>query len=216
MSLLPATLTDLHPWLIGTGGITYMVMVALYAKLHETLSQHVAWRISFVVVPVPVLLSVAAATLIFGTDHPTGKWANRHTMPATAAAVMRGHSIQLDASEQAVINEKKSKPTTEVNIHEVDEEDDAREAAAAVNGSDLDVAVNEALTLRSAARILASPLTWLPALAYMSTFGFELAVDSNLHHDLLQTHPGLGQLNAGYLASVFGCVFPCHCTRCLI
>jgi NNP family nitrate/nitrite transporter-like MFS transporter len=129
-------------------------------------------------------------------------------MPATAAAVMRGHTVQLDASEQAVLDEKKNKPTTDVNVQEVDEEDDAREEAAAANGTDLDVAVNEVLTLRSAARILSSPLTWLPALAYMSTFGFELAVDSNLHHDLLLTHPNLGDLNAGYLASIFGCARP--------
>jgi NNP family nitrate/nitrite transporter-like MFS transporter len=49
------------------GGVTYVVMVALYAKLHETMSQHVAWRVAFAVVPVPILLFVAALTLIFGT-----------------------------------------------------------------------------------------------------------------------------------------------------
>jgi MFS transporter, NNP family, nitrate/nitrite transporter len=27
---------------------------------------------------VPILISVALLTLIFGTDHPAGKWADRH------------------------------------------------------------------------------------------------------------------------------------------
>lgn len=38
----------------------------------------------------------------------------------------------------------------------------------------------------------------------MTTFGFELAVDSNLASVILAPHPSLGQLNAGYLASVYG------------
>lgn len=38
----------------------------------------------------------------------------------------------------------------------------------------------------------------------MTTFGFELCVDSILASVILNTHPGLGQLNAGYLASVYG------------
>ncbi len=38
----------------------------------------------------------------------------------------------------------------------------------------------------------------------MTTFGFELAVDSILAEVILGPHPALGQLNAGYLASIFG------------
>jgi NNP family nitrate/nitrite transporter-like MFS transporter len=45
-------------------------MTALYTALHDpnrgNLSQHVAWRASFAIVPVPILLGVAAAVLIFG------------------------------------------------------------------------------------------------------------------------------------------------------
>ena len=28
--------------------------------------------------PVPILITVAIATLVFGTDHPNGKWASRN------------------------------------------------------------------------------------------------------------------------------------------
>ena len=42
------------------------------------LSGHVAWRASYAIVPVPALVSVAMLTLFFGTDHPAGKWSDRH------------------------------------------------------------------------------------------------------------------------------------------
>jgi len=49
-----------------------------------------------------------------------------------------------------------------------------------------------------------TPYTWLPALMYCTTFGFELAVDANLASVLFAAHKNLGQLNAGYYAATFG------------
>lgn len=72
--------------------------------------------------------------------------------------------------------------------------------------SELDIAVNEKLTTKAAIAILTNPLTWLPALAYLTTFGFELAIDAGLANVIfaLYKKDGMGQTNAGYLASVFG------------
>lgn len=55
-------------------------MVALYQRLtiNSGLSPHSAWRAAFALVPVPALLFVAILVLIFGTDHPAGKWEDRH------------------------------------------------------------------------------------------------------------------------------------------
>lgn len=54
-------------------------MVALYdSLLSNGLGSHMAWRLAFVVVPVPFLLTLAVAILVFGTDHPAGKWSDRH------------------------------------------------------------------------------------------------------------------------------------------
>jgi NNP family nitrate/nitrite transporter-like MFS transporter len=67
--------------------------------------------------------------------------------------------------------------------------------------SDLDIAVAEVLTWSSAMRVFTSSGTWLCALAYMTTFGFELAVDSNLPNALFNSHrsdPSFGQETAGY------------------
>jgi NNP family nitrate/nitrite transporter-like MFS transporter len=46
------------------GGVTFLV--------EGGMSGHSAWRTAFAIVPVPILLIVAAATLFFGTDHPAG------------------------------------------------------------------------------------------------------------------------------------------------
>lgn len=54
-------------------------MISLYnALVSGGLDLHVAWRASFVIVPVPLLLMVATAILVFGTDHPAGKWSDRY------------------------------------------------------------------------------------------------------------------------------------------
>lgn len=97
------TLVLFHNSIVGTanaivaglgnsrGGATCIVMVALCRftplltcisgtkliaamKLHKKLSEHLAWRVAFLVVPLPSLLLVGLLILIFGTDHPNGRW----------------------------------------------------------------------------------------------------------------------------------------------
>jgi hypothetical protein len=75
-------------------------MVSLYDRLrHSGLSQHVAWRAAFAIVPVPILLLTAALIITFGTDHPAGMWNQRHTLPATALAIAHGHEAVVDKDE---------------------------------------------------------------------------------------------------------------------
>jgi NNP family nitrate/nitrite transporter-like MFS transporter len=106
---------------------------------------------------VPILLFVAALTLLFGQDHPAGAWSERHSLPATAIAIAHGHHVHVDADEK--FHQEKGLEDGDVLVHPVEIE------------SMLDVAVNESLTWPSAVSLLASPLTWLPALAYLTTFG---------------------------------------------
>jgi NNP family nitrate/nitrite transporter-like MFS transporter len=96
------------------------------------------------------------------------------------------------------MREKKSTATSRVQAVEEDEQD---ELAAEVP---LDLAVAEPLTMKSFFSMISKTYTWLPALMYSSTFGFELAVDANLANILVADHPKLGQLNAGYYTSMFG------------
>lgn len=71
--------------------------------------------------------------------------------------------------------------------------------------TDLDIAVAEHLTWSSAWQIIALPYTWLPSLMYMTTFGFELAVDANLSAVFYAVHKSTSftQLQSGYCKSIF-------------
>lgn len=59
------------------------------------MSVHTAWRAAFAIVPVPILLSVAVLTLIFGTDCPAGPWSDRHTLirPPLSRNEESGHFV---------------------------------------------------------------------------------------------------------------------------
>lgn len=92
------------------------------------MSSHNAWRAAFAIVPVPLLLTVATLTLIFGTDCPAGKWSSRHTLPASAIAAKNGHFAALDESEKRVVESKmaeKEQGRTTVMEAQEDEEDEA-------------------------------------------------------------------------------------------
>lgn len=184
------------------GGITFVVMVALYQSLIERgLTDSQAWRASFALVPVPILWFIAALCLWIGTDHPAGKWSARHTLPATAIAARQGHFAALDADERKIVESKMREKSQASARVQAAEDDDRDELAAEVP---LDLAVAEPLTMKSALSILSKSYTWLPALMYATTFGFELAVDANLANVLVSDHPTLGQLKAGYYTSTFG------------
>ncbi|KAJ7156527.1 nitrate/nitrite porter [Mycena crocata] len=192
------------------GGATFAIMVSTYSGLRSNgLSEHSAWRAAFAIVPVPILLFVAAITLIFGQDHPAGKWSQRHTVPATAVAIARGHRIHIDPDEK--YSKEKGAEDGDVQVHAV-------EAGEEIGGnvkSTVDFAVNESLTLKTAFEILASPLTWLPALAYLTTFGLELVLDAQMENVLFTLFNkrigGFNQDIAGYYTSIFG--FMNLCTR---
>lgn len=94
---------------------------------------------------------------------------------------MQGHEVKLDADEAALqARKQEEKEAAAVSVQQVRDDDDEYDTHGdgVVRKSELDVAVNEALTFKSAAKILVNPLTWLPAFMYATTFGFELAGES--------------------------------------
>lgn len=156
----------------------------------------------------PILIFVAVLTLIFGQDHPAGKWSERHNVLATQLAIKQGHQVHYGANERSHSPapaddddedlEKKKKEAVSVQV--IDAEPDP------VVKSTVDVAVNEALTVKTALKIVGSPLTWLPALAYLTTFGFELALDAKMADILYGIYAkrldGFTMVTAGYYTSV--------------
>ena len=144
---------------------------------------------------------MAILTLIVGKDHPAGKWSERHNLPATALAAQQGHQVHQDAGEKKTELEKNyGSKDVEVSARAVDEHD------TDINVTAVDVAVNESLTLKTAVDILISPLTWLPALCYFTTFGLELLVDGKMADVLFALFsnkiPGFNQETAGYYTSI--------------
>lgn len=122
---------------------------------------------------VPILLTVAVLTLVFGQDHPAGTWSQRHTLPATAIAIAHGHQVHIDADEKLRHEDKKVSEEGNVEVHPVDADEEFGNVTSTV-----DFAVNESLTFKTATEILLSPLTWLPALAYLTTFGLVCLIES--------------------------------------
>lgn len=70
----------------------------------------------------------------------------------------------------------------------------------------VDNVVKGSSTLVTYFKFLISPMTWLPPLAYMTTFGLELAIDSNLGNVLFSLfntkRPDFTQTQAGYYTSI--------------
>ncbi|KAG6369332.1 nitrate transporter, partial [Boletus reticuloceps] len=193
------------------GGVTFAVMIALYnGLLSSGFASKVAWRVAFAIVPVPLLLLVATSVMVFGTDHPAGKWSDRHKAIGRASnSPSKSERLSEDERVLARPGESKDDPEKKGGLADVHVtlpplEDSSASSFHMV--SELDYAVNEPLTLELALKIISTPLTWLPALAYFATFGYELAIDANLANVLLSLYQSktFGQTKAGYIASIFG------------
>jgi NNP family nitrate/nitrite transporter-like MFS transporter len=67
-------------WGNAGGGVTFFVMPAVVSSLinNHGISQHWAWRLTFPICPLVIILCISAVTLIFGHDAPTGSWSTRH------------------------------------------------------------------------------------------------------------------------------------------
>lgn len=174
------------------GGITYFVMPAIYNSLrsnqHE--SKHVAWRVSFVV-PGILIVVTAVALLLLCPDTPTGKWSERE---AAVDANMRRHSMIGNASVPGELSAKgliaDEKPATPPSESE-DKKDvipgsDAHftDAEAHLSAEQMmDTAKGEVVrkpNFKEIMHVFASPQTWVTAGCYMCSFGAELSINSIL------------------------------------
>lgn len=190
------------------GGVTFATQTGLFQRLvKDGMKPHLAWRVCFVVLPVPLLLLTALGMMLFGQDHPLGKWSMRHSSSAAAETVIvapEPHTpVRTDCDKrehtpaQLLVQSSKEKRAVEV-----------KEIKYVIP---VDVAVNEPFSLRTMGAVMADSRTWMLALSYGSTFGFELAMDSGLANSLyaLYKGPDFKQLDAGYLACTYGLLNIC-------
>ncbi|SOV07019.1 related to nitrate transporter [Ustilago sp. UG-2017a] len=188
------------------GGVTTAAMIGLFERYRAAgLSSHLAWRVCFPTLPVPCLLLVAGMILLFGKDHPAGKWSQRHQFSGTAIAIAQGEKVELDSSEraeyertQSTANEKA--PAKAAHFREPNPLDADKRVAT------VDTAQSEPLTLARLLVILKDPRVWMCIMCYLLTFGLETAMDAALPGLIttLFSSNTFSAVDAAYAASMYG------------
>lgn len=148
------------------GGVVPSVMIGLYTRLRDSgLTSALSWRLCFVIVPVPILLLVSGANLLFGKDHPAGKWSQRHQLAGTAYEVAAGREVHLDESERREQERMRQNAGGEHGNEKM------LTSAAPAKTSDfadvsqgkydaVDTAVSEPLTVKTALKVLGDLRVW--------------------------------------------------------
>ncbi|EST08075.1 Major facilitator superfamily [Kalmanozyma brasiliensis GHG001] len=187
------------------GGVTVAAMIGLFERyVHAGLTPRMAWRVCFPTLPVPALLLVAGMILLFGKDHPAGKWSQRHQFQGTAVAIAQGEKIELDASERAeyerAAGDREKGPAKGANFREVTPAEAAKHVEA------VDTAQSEPMTFKRLMVILVDPRVWMCFMCYLLTFGLETAMDAALPGLLVTLFQSgtFSAIDAAYAASMYG------------
>jgi NNP family nitrate/nitrite transporter-like MFS transporter len=204
-------------WGNAGGGITYFVMPAIFDSLmkDQHLSLHVAWRVSFIV-PFIIIVVTAIVMVLTCPDTPTGKWSERqlavqHNLQAHG---VRAEGI-VDVPGGITDNKTTGSPERSGDEKRLDEEADLARAKhgsfdheAPMGEKDmLDAARGEVIvkpSFKEAMSVIFSPQTAVVALCYFCSFGAELAINSILGAYYLKNFPKLGQTGTGRWAAMFG------------
>jgi len=200
------------------GGITYFVMPAVFDSLlrKQHLSEHVAWRVSFIV-PFIMITAVAIALFLLCDDTPTGKWSERHL---AVQQNLQSHGVRAEGMVDvpgSITDKHTAGETTPTSSTEkrLDEEADLARAKhgsfnhEATMGEQemLDAARGEVVqkpTFKEAMSVIFTPQTLVVAGCYFCSFGAELAINSILGAYYLKQFPKLGQTGTGNWAAMFG------------
>ena len=187
-------------------GVTYFLMPAIFESLinRQHLSDHVAWRVTFVV---PFLLIIATAVMMIVTcpDTPTGSWSSRardvqrhmdmrDTFVSTKADRKKSNALSIDSQNDTVkLNSRR---------------DQSQCSEAQTPEDDLLTAASWELVEKPTARNSAKAVSQLPtvtlAVAYFCTFGIELCINSILGAFYDHQFSSLGQTDSGKYAAIFG------------
>jgi NNP family nitrate/nitrite transporter-like MFS transporter len=203
-------------WGNSGGGITYFIMPAIFDSLHlgRGLSEHVAWRVTFLV-PFILIVSSAGAMLLLCPDTPTGKWSERHLHVQQS---LQAHGALVDIPGTITDRKSNSDGATTPELADeskIQQENDISTAkyqdfdheAQMPKEDMLEQARGEVVikpTLREAVNVIFTPQTLTVAICYFCSFGGELAINSILGSYYLKNFPTLGQTGSGNWAAMFG------------
>lgn len=188
------------------GGVTYFVMPAIFNSLvhKQHLTDHVAWRVAFVV---PFILITATAMIMILTcpDTPTGPWSSRSleiqrhmNMRDTffsSAGDRNGHAPSIDSGGFSNDTIKLNAGRTQGQFSDSQaQEDDLLKAAS--------WELVEKPTNKNILEAIISPSTQALGIAYFCSFGTELCINSILGAYYNDKFPRLGQTGSGSWAAV--------------
>lgn len=180
-------------------------MPAIYNSLRhgQHLTPHVAWRVSFVV-PGVLIVVVAVSLVLLCPDTPTGSWDERF---AAAEDSVRRHSVT-----GVVVPGRINDAPTGKGEYSTDWEDDKphgwKDNEVQVSDQEmLDTARGEVVqkpTIKEMAHVVFSPQTFVTAACYFCTFGAELSINSILGNYYKKQFPALTLQETGNWAAMFG------------
>lgn len=189
-------------WGNAGGGIAFFMMPALVADLQRRgFSLDHSWKYSFLVGPLIILMVVCLMVLVFGQDCPQGKWAMRNQ--GQSCPVITGSSVEFSQKDEKDPSKDPSKaPSKTQNAtseRRLEDEPDC-DSSLQENG----VITIESPSFLDVVKITFHYRTMLTALAYVTTFGGELAIESVISALYQQHQPSFSQSLAGNWGSMLG------------
>lgn len=200
------------------GGITYFLMPAIFDSFvkDQHLSDHVAWRVTFIV-PFICITSTAIAIILFCPDTPSGRWSDRRLHASQNLASHRA-SGEIVGTPGGLTDSQMALPRPDGQSHgaitedvkySLHEKNDANHGhKAQVDGDHiLENALGEVVVNPSfgeAVGVVSSWQTLMQCGCYFCSFGTELAINSILGAYYLKNFPSLGQTGSGRWAAMFG------------
>ena len=194
------------------GGVTYFVMPAIFNSLvqKQHLTEHVAWRVAFVV-PFILITFTALVMILTCPDTPTGAWSartqevQRHldmrdTFFSSSGKDRKGLASSMDSGASPGLSNdtiKLNSARGQGHYSETQAQEDDLLAAASWE-------LVEKPTVQNYAKAVLSLPTLTLSMAYFCTFGTELCVNTILGAYYAKTFPKLGQTGSGNWAAMFG------------
>jgi len=197
------------------GGITYFVMPAVYKSLvSDGLTPHTAWRVSFVV-PGILIVVVAIALVLCCPDTPTGKWSDRMQV---AENNLRQHEVQgivVDIPGEVTEEKNMTNDGTVSPSGLSDEEKKLDQTRGTFDDHEMqmgeqqmfDTARGEIVmkpSFKEIINVVISPQTLVTGACYFCTFGTELSINSILGNYYHARFKFLGLQRSGDWAAMFG------------
>ena len=194
------------------GGVTYFLMPAIFNSLVQNnhLTQHVAWRVTFVV-PFIFICFSALMIILCCPDTPTGRWSSRQLDT-------QRHIEQRETFFETV--EREGKRTTS-SVHSENSGGVASDTMQLspsrthqagqhheTNEDDLLAAASwelvEPPTVENATKVVLSLSSLALVVSYFASFGTELSINSILGAYYDKNFPSLGETGSGKWAAMFG------------